>query len=143
YSARCGERRHRRCTTVTMRPSRHTVSLGLAAAVYYLLLEWSFSSLAEFDAFYHVGLAKVYTHHGLVRQFPWMSMSILRDRFNDPQLLLHVLTVPLLAVGIDPTVAGKLVAAAAATALAVAFHWFLVRQRARWPIVWTLVWMVA
>jgi hypothetical protein len=117
----------------------HFGLVTLVAALFYLMVEWSFSSLAEFDAFYNVGVARLYLHHGFLRQFPWMQMSILRDHFNDPQLLLHLLLMVPLALGVDPTIAGKLIAALLATALTATFYWFLCRQRVRWPIAWTLV----
>ena len=120
----------------------HTATVAMLAAVYYLLLQWSFPSLAEFDAYYHVGVSQLYLDEGFVRKFPWMTITFLRDRFNDPQFLLHLLTMPWLAIGVDGIVAGKLVAALTATLLAVVLHWFLCRRAVRWPVVWTLVWLV-
>ncbi len=113
-----------------------------ALAIFYMLLEWSFADLAEFDAYYHVALTEVYRSQGFVRTFPWMSASILRDHFHDPQLLLHLATWPWLALGFEPMVAGKLVAAVTATMLAYTVYWFLCRQNIRFPVAWTLVYAI-
>jgi len=117
--------------------------MAAVAGIYFLLMQWSFLPLAEFDAYYHLGISEVMREQGLVRQFPWMSVSILRDHFHDPQLLLHLITLPLLWLGIGPMVAGKLVAAATATLLSTTFHWFLRRQRVAFPVLWTLVLLIA
>lgn len=118
-------------------------TVAVTALLFQLLVQWTFAPLAEFDAYYHVGMADLYRHEGLVRKFPWMSMSILAERFHDPQLLLHALLLPFVAVGIDPLVAGKLVASLTATAWVVTFHWFLRRlqiDRAGW---WSALLLVA
>jgi hypothetical protein len=118
-------------------------TVALTALLFQLLVQWTFTPLAEFDAYYHVGMADLYRHEGLVRKFPWMSMSILAERFHDPQLLLHAILLPFVAAGVDPLVAGKLVAALTATGWVVAFHWFLRRldvDRAGW---WSALLLVA
>jgi hypothetical protein len=124
-------------------PATHLPTIGAVAAIYFLLMQWSFLPLAEFDAYYHLGVTEVYREHGLIREFPWMSASILRDHFHDPQLLLHLLMLPLLSLGVDAVVTGKLVAAGTATLLVMTFHWFLIRQRVRFPVIWTLVLLIA
>lgn len=124
-------------------PPTHIPTMAAVAGIYFLLMQWSFLPLAEFDAYYHLGITEVMREQGLVRQFPWMSVSILREHFHDPQLLLHLITLPLLWLGIDPMVAGKLVAAGTATGFSVTFHWFLLRQRVRFPVIWTLVFLIA
>lgn len=121
----------------------HLMTVGGIAAIFYLLMEWSFTPLAEFDAYYHMGITEIYREHGLIRQFPWMSVSILRDHFHDPQLLLHLLTLPLLWLGTGPVIAGKLVAAGTATTFVMSYHWFLVRQQVRFPVIWSLVLLIA
>jgi hypothetical protein len=124
-------------------PTTHLPTIGAVAGIYFLLMQWSFLPLAEFDAYYHLGVTEVYRVHGLVREFPWMTASILRDHFHDPQLLLHLLMLPMLALGVDATITGKLVAAGTATLLVMTFHWFLIRQRVRFPAIWTLVLLIA
>lgn len=121
----------------------HLGALTLVALVYQLLLQWSFASLAEFDAYYHVGLAQLYGERGLVRAFPWMELSILKDRFNDPQLLLHLLMLPLVKAGVAPIVAGKLVAVVSAVGLFVAFYWFLWRRSVKHAPLFALLLLVA
>lgn len=125
------------------RQPTHIPTMAAVAGIFFLLMEWSFLPLAEFDAYYHLGVTAVFKEQGLIRQFPWMSVSILRDHFHDPQLLLHLVTLPLLWLGIDPMVAGKLVAAGTATLFTTTFHWFLLRQRVRFPVIWTLVLLIA
>jgi hypothetical protein len=124
-------------------PLSQLPAVAAVAAIFYLLMEWSFTPLAEFDAYYHVGITEVFRDQGLVRTFPWMSTSILRDHFHDPQLLLHLLMLPLLWLHLEPMTAGKLVAALTAAGFATTFYWFLVKQSVRFPVVWTLILLVA
>ena len=124
-------------------PPTYIPTMAVVAAIYFLLMQWSFLPLAEFDAYYHMGITEVIREHGFIRTFPWMSASILRDHFHDPQLLLHLLTLPLLSLGVEPVIAGKLIAAITATIFSTTFHWFLHRQRVRFAPLWTLVLLVA
>lgn len=115
----------------------------MVAGIYFLLMQWSFGSLAEFDAYYHMGITEVIREQGFIRTFPWMSASVLRDHFHDPQLLLHLITLPLLACGVDSVVAGKLIAAITAVVFSTTFHWFLHRQKVRFAPLWTLILLFA
>lgn len=110
-----------------------------AATLFHLLLQWTAPALVEFDAYYHVGLAQLYSERGLVRSFPWMRLSVLAERFNDPQLLLHLLLWPLCKLGVDPIVAGKIVCVVAAVSFLVALHAFLHRRGVAHPGAFTLM----
>jgi hypothetical protein len=125
-------------------PSRSPLlPLALAAALFHLLTQFSFATLAEFDAWYHAGMAALYREHGLVRRFPWMAFSILRDRFNDPQLLLHLAMMPFVLVGVDALIAAKLTMALTCAGAFVALYWLLVRMEVRHAPVWALVSLAA
>ena len=124
-------------------PPTYIPTMAVVAGIYFLLMQWSFLPLAEFDAYYHMGITEVIREHGFIRTFPWMTASILRDHFHDPQLLLHLMTLPLLGLGVDSVIAGKLVAAVTATIFSTTFHFFLHRQRVRFAPLWTLILLFA
>src|SRR5262249_3282526 len=121
-------------------PLRHQLAIVAGvAALFHLLLQWTTPALAEFDAYYHVGLAQLYGERGLVRTFPWMSLSVLADRFNAPQLLLLLVVLPMVKAGVDPIVAGKITCVLFAVLFAIAVHAFLVRRGVPYAGAFTLM----
>lgn len=68
------------------------------------LISFVFFALFEFkgtmplfsgeDSFYHVGMAKYISSHGIPQTFPYLNFTIINDKFVDHQLLFHLLLVP-------------------------------------------------
>ncbi len=50
------------------------------------------------DSFYHVGMAKFITEHGIVQKFPWLHFTNLNQNFVDHELLFHLLLIPFVKV---------------------------------------------
>lgn len=50
--------------------------------------------VTEPDALFHIGASKLLLERGIVRQFEWTQLTILKDRFADHYLLFHAALIP-------------------------------------------------
>lgn len=46
------------------------------------------------DSFYHVGMAKYISEHGIPQSFPYLRFTTINEKFVDHQLLFHLLLIP-------------------------------------------------
>lgn len=54
--------------------------------------------LSEFDSYYHVKMAEIMTEKGILKEFPWLYFTILRDAFVNHQLLFHIVLIPFISI---------------------------------------------
>ena len=71
------------------------VALALLALVLFGALFASFPVLYDTDSYFHLAIARVYAHQGVVDSLPWLRTSLLRDGFGDKEFLFHALMAPL------------------------------------------------
>ncbi|MBI4215094.1 MAG: hypothetical protein HY602_00005, partial [Parcubacteria group bacterium] len=63
------------------------------AFAFFLFLQYG-KGVTDPDSFYHLQMAKLMAESGIVRQFPYMEFTILKDSFADHHFFYHVLLIP-------------------------------------------------
>ncbi len=100
---------------------------------YFFLFVISFSLFSYFqisptfpdpDSFYHAKMAVLIRDQGIVKNFPWLQFTVLKDYYIDHHFLYHVALVPFVTF-LDPIVGIKLATATFAALLIIVFYWFL------------------
>jgi hypothetical protein len=88
------------------RRSLFTASILLAG---FTLYRWQFSvdTVIEGDSLYHIGMSNLLRERGIVREFPWLQLWVLRDRFADKDFLFHVAMLPFTGRGYDADIEGS------------------------------------
>lgn len=76
------------------------------------------------DSFYHAKMAVLIRDQGIVKDFPWLQFTILKDYYIDHHFLYHISLIPFVTF-LDPLVGIKLATAFFGAVLAAVFYWFL------------------
>ncbi len=81
----------------------------MLAAILLSLLYFIFTNpvLCDPDSLYNLSISRSINSHGLYYKFDWARFSVLKERFSDRDLVLHLMVAPLLLLFGDPMVAGK------------------------------------
>ncbi|MBI3626721.1 hypothetical protein HY224_01600, partial [Candidatus Uhrbacteria bacterium] len=64
------------------------------------------SGVADPDAFYHIKMAQMMAHQGLLTEFPALPYTTFSQNFTDHHLLYHFLLIPF--VSLSPILGAKL-----------------------------------
>ncbi|MBI3563762.1 MAG: hypothetical protein HY079_01040 [Elusimicrobia bacterium] len=115
------------------------VFLFCAAVLAYLQFRTPF--LPEEDGYYHLKLAWVLRHRGLLRDgFPWAWFSLWREGFSDGSPLFHLWLVPF-TFG-DLAFGGKLATVLLGAAMAASFYLILALNEVRARLYWFCVFLL-
>ncbi len=118
---------------------------------YFLLFVVAFSLFSYFqisptfpdpDSFYHAKMAVLVRDQGIVRDFPWLQFTVLKDYYIDHHFLYHVALVPFVAF-FDPLVGIKLFTVLSGALLILTFYWFLQKFKIRGAIFYSLILLVS
>ncbi len=97
-------------------------------------------SITGYDGYYHIKVADLMRQHGLVLDFPWLSLTVLdRENYTDHHWLLHLIQLPFTALFDDLVDAAKWSAVFVAALAFTAFGWLLLRYRMPLPLVWVFI----
>jgi hypothetical protein len=89
------------------------------------------------DAYYHIGVARLYASRGWLSSFPWLQFTILGEGFPNPYVVQHLLLAPLTAV-FESVIALKAGVVLFSTALVFSFYKVLTR----WTVPHAALWAV-
>ncbi|MFA5128989.1 MAG: hypothetical protein WC445_03435 [Patescibacteria group bacterium] len=118
---------------------------------YFLLFIVAFSLFSYFqisptfpdpDSFYHAKMAVLTRDQGIVRDFPWLQFTVLKNNFADHHFLYHVALIPFVTF-LDPLVGIKLFTALSAALLILVFYWFLKKFQIKGAFLYSLVLLVS
>lgn len=111
----------------------------LSAALFSFLQQYK--TFPDPDSFYHAKMGTFLSEGKVLHEFPWLSFTILRDRFVDHHFLYHLLLVPFirLAGPLWGTTIATIIFAAFAIAI---FHWVLRRFSVRYAPLFTALLLV-
>ena len=94
------------------------------------------------DSFYHAKMAVLIRDQGIVRNFPWLQFTVLKDYYIDHHFLYHVLLVPFVSF-LDPMAGIKLATATFAALLILIFYWFLEKFKIKGAFFYSLLLLVS
>ena len=108
-----------------------------------LALQFSTPNIADPDAFYHMAHANVYKTEGITfSEFPWAQFSIIKELKSDIWYGFHLFLIPF--AYFKNGVLGIKLAGAFITFLTLGgFYFALNKLKIKWPILWTLVFVLA
>lgn len=109
-----------------------------ALAFIVLMVFQSSTYFADPDSFYHAKMAILIRDQGIVRQFPWLDLTVLGQNYTDQHFLYHVLLIPFVT-WLPPLVGLKLATVVFGATLFTALYWMFRRLRVRWPLLFVLV----
>jgi len=92
---------------------------------------------SDADTAYHAAVGGLIREHGILRSFPWTSMSWLADHYADKELLFHLIFVPL--GGLGWITASKVVGTLAGAAVLFAVYWICRQEAVRPAWLWALL----
>ena len=120
-----------------------TLGVILLLAGIALALQFSTPNIADPDAFYHMAHAKVYAERGIFySEFPWAQFSIIKELKSDIWYGFHLFLIPF--TYFKNGVLGIKLAGAFITFLTLGgFYFALNKLKIKWPILWTLVFVLA
>lgn len=90
------------------------------------------------DSFYHVKMAVLIRDQGIIRDFPWLDLTILGQHYTDQHFLYHVALIPFVT-WLPPLVGIKMATVVFGATLAAVCYWFLRQFGVRWAFVFVLI----
>src|SRR3989344_6279113 len=55
-------------------------------------------TFADPDSFYHVKMAILMKEQGIIRDFPWLQFTVLKNYYTDHHLLYHIALIPFISI---------------------------------------------
>ena len=118
-----------------LRQSLRTAILFLGLSALFFLVLRDSPAFPDPDSFYHAKMAVLIRDQGIVREFPWLQATVLKETYVDHHFLYHVLLIPFVSV-FDPLkgikIATALFAAGALTMLYAILRTLRVRMAGAW-----------
>ncbi|OGY43657.1 MAG: hypothetical protein A3B89_04445 [Candidatus Buchananbacteria bacterium RIFCSPHIGHO2_02_FULL_40_13] len=119
--------------TISKRLANHQAIAGLLlfllVLAFFSWLEYA-PTLADPDSFYHAKMTALISENGLVRDFPYLQFTTLKDGYIDHHLLYHLYLIPF--VKIFPLPVGLKIGHSLLAALVLAtLYWLLTKLKVR------------
>lgn len=105
----------------------------LLSSLFLWIQRWPM--LADPDSFYHAKMAVFLSHGEIVRDFPWLPLTVMSEHFSDHHFLYHILLVPFVSFA-DPLIGVK--ASIVALGAGLASLYFLILRRFKIPYAFVL-----
>ncbi len=93
---------------------------------------------ADPDSFYHAKMALLIRDQGLVKDFPWLRLTVLGQSYTDQHMLYHILLIPFVT-WFKPLVGLKLATVVFGSTLFTVIYWMFRQFKVRWPLVFILL----
>lgn len=114
----------------------YLVVFALAFGI-FLILQAS-RTFADPDSFYHAKMALLLRDQGIVREFPWLQLTVLGQAYTDQHFLYHVLLIPFVTL-LPPLLGLKLATVFFGATLATVMYWMMRKFNVRWAFVFILI----
>lgn len=111
--------------------------LFLVLVFYYGKIQWV-PYLGDPDGFYHAKITWFLSQGKIIRDFPWMQFSSLRNNFTDHHFLYHILLVPFIYIK-SPLIGLKIATVFFTSSSILVFYWLLKRFKIIWPFLFALL----
>lgn len=93
---------------------------------------------ADPDSFYHAKVALMIRDEGIIKDFPWLQYTILKDNYTDQHFLYHVFLIPFVTF-FKPLIGTKLATIFWGTWLILVFFTILRGLKIRWAFLYALL----
>jgi len=113
-------------------------ALIIVIAFSYFLIFQIYPSFADPDSFYHVKVSELILEDGVIKDFPWLQFTTLKDSYVDQHFLYHLILIPFIKF-LGPIVGGKLANVVLTTLFVVVFFWFLRKNKIGYSFLFTIL----
>jgi len=109
----------------------------------FFLFFWlqSVGTLADPDSFYHAKMTVLIKEQGVIKNFPWLQFTTLKDYYVDHHFLYHLFLIPFI-IFLNPLIGVKLAAIIFAVLLIIIIYWFLKSFKIKGAIFYCLLLLV-
>ena len=105
--------------------------LFLILLSYYAQIQWP-AYIGDPDGFYHAKMAWFLSQGKIIKDFPWMQFSSLKDNFTDQHFLYHILLVPFIYLK-SPLIGIKIATVVFSSLAVLVFYYLLKKLKISWP----------
>jgi len=109
----------------------------LISFIIFAYLQYS-PTFADPDSFYHAKMAMMIRDNGIIKNFPWLQFTVLKDNYTDQHFLYHVLLIPFVSF-LNPLIGAKIATIFFGSLLIVTFYWLLKTLKVRWAFVFSII----
>ena len=111
--------------------------LFLLAFIVFAYLQYS-QSFADPDSFYHAKIALLIRDQGVIKDFPWLQFTVLKDNYTDQHFLYHIFLIPFVSF-FQPLVGIKLATVFLGVLVILLFYHFLRKFRVPWAFIFSFL----
>lgn len=105
--------------------------------LFYFSLQLS-PTFPDPDSFYHAKIAKLMEERGIIKDFPWLQHTVLKNYYADHHFLYHAILIPFILF-LNPLVGIKLATLFLALLFLFFLYWFLKQNKVKWPLFYIIV----
>lgn len=110
----------------------------VTAALFFWLQ--SSPTLGDGDSFYHAKMADLMIQQrGVIKDFPWLPFTILKEHYTDHHLLFHIFIIPFILIFKNPLVAIKMATVLLAAVFFLVFYWLLRKWQIKYAFIYALL----
>ncbi|MFA6428560.1 MAG: hypothetical protein WCW02_03395 [Candidatus Buchananbacteria bacterium] len=110
----------------------------LALSVLFFCYLQNFTGLVDPDSFYHAKMALLVKQGTLLKEFPWLPLTMLKDNFANQHFLYHIFLIPFVSF-FPPLLGLKLSAIFFASLAVLAVAWLIYRKEPKATIAGALL----
>ncbi|MBW2974835.1 hypothetical protein KY366_03890 [Candidatus Woesearchaeota archaeon] len=105
------------------------------------VMQFRVNEIIGFDGWLHINMAGRIKDEGFIKEFPYITESILSGNYADLQFLFRLLLIPFTSLGLIP---GAKIASSLFAALCFTFfYWYLEKSGINYPLFWTSLYAVS
>lgn len=109
----------------------------LLALAFFSFLQ-SAPVMSDPDGFYHAKVSMLISEQGIIKSFPWLQQTSLKENYTDHHFLYHLFLIPFVKFS-DPLVGVKFAQALLSAFFILVFYWFLKKEKIKLPIFWVIL----
>lgn len=90
------------------------------------------------DGFYHAKTALLISEQGILRDFPYLQFTTLKNNYIDHHLLYHLTLIPFVKF-FNPLIGVKFAQSILAALFITVFYWFLKKEKVKFASLWVII----
>jgi len=105
--------------------------------LFFYNLQFITENIQDPDGYYHIKIAEILKTEGIIKKFPWLQMTSLKEHYVDQHFLYHLLLIPF--TYFELIQGAKLSAVFFASLMVLSFYLLLRGFEVRFPIIWSFL----
>ena len=105
------------------------------------VMQFRVEEIIGFDGWLHIKSADIIKEQGFIKEYPYISESILSQNYADIQLLFRLLLIPFTFLGL--TAGAKIASIIFSSLCFTFFYWYLKKSNINFPLFWTSIYAIS